>query len=76
MEKKENQTETIKEKPASVLIDEFKTDLCNIINSSPLHISVKELVLKNIYNEVSVKNTKVFMEEKIAYENSQKGNAE
>lgn len=76
MDKLENQTKVIKEKPASVLIEEFKADLCDIINTSPLHISIKELVLKNIYNEVSMKNTQVFMEEKNAYENSQKGNAE
>lgn len=76
MEKKENQTEIIKEKPASVLIEEFKTDLCNIINSSPLHISVKELVLKNIYNEVNLKSTQILIEEKTEYENTQKGNAE
>lgn len=75
MEKKENQTEIIKEKPASVLIEEFKTDLCNIINSSPLHISVKELVLKNIYNEVNLKSTQILIEEKTEYENTQKGNA-
>lgn len=76
MDKLENQTKVIKEKPASVLIEEFKADLCNIINTSPLHISVKELVLKNIYNEVSVKNAQVLIEEKTEYENSQKGNAE
>ena len=76
MDKLENQTKVIKEKPASVLIEEFKTDLCNIINTSPLHISVKELVLKNIYNEVNLKNTQILIEEKTEYENSQKGNAE
>lgn len=75
MEKKENQTENIEEKPVSVLIEEFKTDLCNIINSSPLHISVKELVLKNIYNEVNLKSTQILIEEKTEYENTQKGNA-
>ena len=75
MEKKENQTGIINEKPASVLIEEFKTDLCNIINSSPLHISVKELVLKNIYNEVNLKSTQILIEEKTEYENTQKGNA-
>ena len=75
MDKLENQTKVIKEKPASVLIEEFKTDLCNIINSSPLHISVKELVLKNIYNEVNLKSTQILIEEKTEYENTQKGNA-
>lgn len=74
MDKLENQTKVIKEKPASVLIEEFKTDLCNIINTSPLHISVKELVLKNIYNEVNLKNTQILIEEKTEYENTQKGN--
>ena len=74
MDKLENQTKIIKEKPASVLIEEFKTDLCNIINTSPLHISVKELVLKNIYNEVNLKNTQILIEEKTEYENTQKGN--
>ena len=74
MDKLENQTKIIKEKPASVLIEEFKTDLCNIINTSPLHISVKELVLKNIYNEVNLINTQILIEEKTEYENTQKGN--
>ena len=40
------------EKPISVSLEEFKTDLVNTITSSQLPVVIVDLVLKDLYTEI------------------------
>lgn len=39
-------------KPVSIVLDEFKTSISNVITRSGLHPSIIEPILCNIYNEI------------------------
>lgn len=47
------------EKPASLLIEETRHDIINILNESKLHSSILELIMKDIMNDVTNASTRV-----------------
>lgn len=47
------------EKPASLLIQETKHDIINILNESKLHPTILELIMKDIMNDVTNASTRV-----------------
>ncbi len=47
------------EKPASLLIEETRHDIINILNESKLHPSILELIMKDIMNDVTNASTRV-----------------
>lgn len=47
------------EKPASLLIQETRNKIINILNESKLHSSILELIMKDIMNDVSSASTRV-----------------
>ena len=66
----------IPEKTISMTINELRQELCNVLNNCPLHISIKELVLKDIYTEVNVKNTELLLQDQLKYNEQLKGSTE
>lgn len=51
-------------KPFSLLVQETKQELINIINKSNLHPSVMEMIIKEIYLEVNRLNIEITKNEK------------
>ena len=47
------------EKPASLLIQETRNNIINILNESKLHSSILELIMKDIMNDVINASTRV-----------------
>ena len=47
------------EKPASLLIQETRNKIINILNESKLHSSILELIMKDIMNDVINASTRV-----------------
>lgn len=47
------------EKPASLLIEETRHDIINILNESKLHSSILELIMRDIMNDVTNASTRV-----------------
>lgn len=47
------------EKPASLLIQETRNKIINILNESKLHSSILELIMKDIMNDVISASTRV-----------------
>ena len=47
------------EKPASLLIQETRNNIINILNESKLHSSILELIMKDIMNDVTNASTRV-----------------
>ena len=47
------------EKPASLLIQETRNNIINILNESKLHSSILELIMKDIMNDVISASTRV-----------------
>ena len=47
------------EKPASLLIEETRHDIINILNESKLHSSILELIMKDIMNDVTNASARV-----------------
>lgn len=47
------------EKPASLLIQETRNNILNILNESKLHPSILELIMKDIMNDVTNASTRV-----------------
>ena len=47
------------EKPASLLIQETRNNLINILNESKLHSSILELIMKDIMNDVISASTRI-----------------
>lgn len=58
------------DKPFAILIKEFKDNLVSTINTSGLHISTIEPILKNIYNDVAIQSARTYEHEKELYEKS------
>lgn len=57
------------EKPASLLIQETRNNIINILNGSKLHSSILELIMKDIMNDVTNASTKVKNKELEEYNN-------
>lgn len=57
------------EKPASLLIEETRHDIINILNESKLHPSILELIMKDIMNDVTNASTRVKNKELEEYNN-------
>ena len=47
------------EKPASLLIQETRNNIINILNESKLHSSILELIMKDIMNDVISASTRI-----------------
>ena len=65
----ENKTKQI-EKPISLIIEEVKTEIANIINNSQLPPVVLDLIVKDIYNEVHSIYIQQTMQEQQEYNTS------
>ena len=57
------------EKPASLLIQETRHDIINILNESKLHPTILELIMKDIMNDVTNASTRVKNKELEEYNN-------
>lgn len=57
------------EKPASLLIQETRNNIINILNESKLHPSILELIIKDIMNDVTNASTRVKNKELEEYNN-------
>lgn len=55
------------DKPISVLMEDFKSELIKVINESNLHISVVDLILGQVYSEVNQTAARVAENEKAEY---------
>lgn len=62
-------------KPISMVINETKTNLLQICNQSSLHPSILELIIKDLYNEISLVSGQVLNKEKNEYEAKEKDTA-
>lgn len=62
-------------KPISMIINETKTNLLQICNQSSLHPSILELIIKDLYNEISLVSGQVLNKEKNEYETKEKDTA-
>ena len=54
-------------KPFSIIIEETKQKLVDVINQSNLHPSIVELIIKDIYFEVNQLNIETIAKEKEHY---------
>lgn len=57
------------EKPASLLIQETRNNIINILNESKLHLSILELIMKDIMNAVTDASIRVRNKELEEYNN-------
>lgn len=57
------------ERPASLLIQETRTNIINILNESKLHPSILELIMKDIMNDVINASTRIKNKELEEYNN-------
>ena len=57
------------EEPASLLIQETRHDIINILNESKLHPTILELIMKDIMNDVTNASTRVKNKELEEYNN-------
>lgn len=57
------------EKPASLLIQETRNKIINILNESKLHPSILELIMRDIMNDVTNASTRVKNKELEEYNN-------
>lgn len=57
------------EKPASLLIQETRNNIINILNESKLHLSILELIMKDIMNDVTNASIRVRNKELEEYNN-------
>ena len=61
------------EKPMSILIEETKQELIDVVNGCKLHPSIIELILKDVYWEVNqVKINTIAKEQKMLQESTEK----
>lgn len=56
--------------PCSVLINETKNNIVNVINTSGLHLSILQYLIKDIYVEVNNAANELANKEKATYEAS------
>lgn len=57
------------ERPASLLIQETRSNIINILNESKLHPSILELIIKDIMNDVTSASTRIKNKELEEYNN-------
>lgn len=57
------------ERPASLLIQETRNNIINILNESKLHPSILELIMKDIMNDVINASTRIKNKELEEYNN-------
>lgn len=57
------------EKPASLLIEETRSKIINILNESKLHSSILELIMRDIMNDVTNASARVKNKELEEYNN-------
>lgn len=57
------------EKPASLLIQETRNKIINILNESKLHPSILELIMRDIMNDVTNASTRIKNKELEEYNN-------
>ena len=57
------------ERPASLLIQETRNKIINILNESKLHPSILELIMRDIMNDVTNASTRVKNKELEEYNN-------
>lgn len=57
------------EKPVSLLIEETRHDIINILNESKLHSSILELIMRDIMNDVTNASARVKNKELEEYNN-------
>lgn len=57
------------ERPASLLIQETRNSIINILNESKLHPSILELIMKDIMNDVINASTRIKNKELEEYNN-------
>lgn len=55
------------DKPLSLIIDDFKTDLANVINNSNLPPVILKPVIKEIYDEIKLLQVQELQNDKIKY---------
>ena len=58
------------DKPISMLVKETKTNLIQGCNESKLHISVLQLIIKEMYDEISKVAQRVMEEEEVEYQST------
>ena len=58
-------------KPITILADEFKTNLVNLINNSKLPFFIIESIMKDCINEIHVASQRQLEMDKIKYNESQ-----
>lgn len=63
-----NNTNNNIQKPVSVIIEETKGNLAKVINESGLHLSLIEMIFKDMYLEVCNQAERIYVREKAAYE--------
>lgn len=56
------------EKPISLILEEFKINITNLINESRLHPAILDMVMTNIVNEVHELAVKQAYQENVMYE--------
>lgn len=64
------------DKPISIVIDETRKSIVDIINKSKLHPSIIEIILKGIYLETNILSNEVLQKEKALYYDGNKANEE
>lgn len=60
------------QKPTSIIIDEFKKEIVEIINNAELPLCIIESILKDLYSEVNILASQQLTKDKTAYEASLK----
>lgn len=61
-------------KPSTIVYEEFRQDLSNLINNAGLPVFIIESVLQNYLNEISMLAKKQYVFDKAEYEKSLKDN--
>lgn len=56
------------DKPVSIIIDELNNNFLEVLNTSGVHISIVEIVLKNLYEDVHKIAVNTAVQEKSQYE--------
>lgn len=64
------------DKPISIIIEETKNSIVQIINKSKLHPSIIEIMLKGIYLETNILSNEILQKEKALYYDGNKTNEE
>lgn len=58
-------------KPTTLLIEEFKKNISNLINESQLPAFILEYILKDVYTEISLLSKQIAQKEISEYQNNE-----